>query len=79
VTALRRLSRLLTAVFYAALTIAILCVAGDTLDESLRAWVAGVGIFFILISTIQYGASSGHARREDSHEYEQTVKKARKK
>jgi hypothetical protein len=76
---LRRISHLATAVFYAALTIAIIYLAGDTLDESMRAWVAGVGIFFVLISTIQYGASGGHARRDDNHEYEQTVKKARRK
>jgi hypothetical protein len=78
-TSLRRLSHLATAVFYAALTIAILCVAGDTLDESMRAWVAGVGIFFILISTIQYGAGGGRGARGEDNIYEHTVKREKRK
>ena len=78
-TAMRRLSHLLAAVFYATLAALIIILARQTISELMRAWIAAAGLFLALVNIVMYGNGAGHARREDGHEYQSSTKKARMK
>ena len=76
-TSLRRLSHLAAAVFYATVAALIIILAGQTISELMRAWIAAAGLFLALVNIIMYGAGGGHARGEDNHEWQSSTKKAR--